>query len=220
MDMPEKDPVSRPYSSTRGCPTGYHHRKGYKTVKGAYVAPRCVRSTTTYKQSQKQFKASETARRRERLRGVRGALGLTKKCPKGYILRAPYKRGFAASTKAKGFKVTRGNKTYIAHPKAKSTIVQASCIKNLGLPGKGVSGQSIAPLRKGELTKYGYTVQASREDRHNSLAKAIQEFGALGVFRKLDAVAKLTKRTAPEASYVFAKDRDWVKHSYPLKAPF
>jgi hypothetical protein len=134
------------------------------------------------------------------------------------ILRAPYKRRFTSSVKAKGYKVKRGNTTYTVFPKASSALVKASCIKDRGLSGKGTHGKTIAPLRKGELAKHGYNIHADRDARHTALKKAIAEFGALGVFRKLDAVAKLTKRTAPEASYIFGQDRDWVKKSFSLKA--
>jgi hypothetical protein len=52
------------------------------------------------------------------------------------------------------------------------------------------------------------------------LKKAVEEYTALGVFRKLDAVAKLTKRTAPEAHRIFKTDRDWVQRTYTLKGSF
>jgi len=48
------------------------------------------------------------------------------------------------------------------------------------------------------------------------LRKAIKEFGALGVFRKLDSVAKLSNYSAPKASRVFKEDRDWVRKNYKL----
>jgi hypothetical protein len=50
------------------------------------------------------------------------------------------------------------------------------------------------------------------------LRKSIEEYGALGVYRKLDAVAKLTERTIPDASKIYSKDRNWIKQSFNLKA--
>ena len=47
--------------------------------------------------------------------------------------------------------------------------------------------------------------------------KAIKRYGALSVYRKLDAVAKLSLRTAPDASGIFVKDRDWVRQNFELK---
>jgi hypothetical protein len=104
------------------------------------------------------------------------------------------------------------------YPKAKSVLVQAACIKDRGLPGKGVDGLSIAPLRKGELAKYGYSAHGSRETRHAALKKAIDVYGALGVFRKLDAITKLTIRTAPDAHKIFKADRNWVEKTYSFKS--
>jgi hypothetical protein len=74
-------------------------------------------------------------------------------------------------------------------------------------------------MRKGELAKHGYSFRASDSQRHAALKRAAGEYGALGVYRKLDAVAKLTMRTIPKAAAIFEKDRDWVKANLgPLKA--
>ena len=143
-------------------------------------------------------------------------LGLTKTCKKGYILRKPYIRKFLSSTKRTGYSVKRGNKTYRVYPKENSVLVKASCIKDQGLPGS--QNNSIGPLRKGDLSKYGYNAKYSKEQRRSSLRKAVEEYGALGVFRKLDAVAKLSVRRAPFAANVFKKDRDWIRSTFSLKA--
>jgi hypothetical protein len=152
------------------------------------------------------------------LAGTREKLGLTKKCPPGFILRAPYKRKFSTTTKQSGYNVHKKNKTYRIYPKASTTLVKASCIRNRGLPGKGPrSGKRFAPLHEGELSRYGYNAHKSADERHLALLKAINVYGALSVFRKLDAVAKLTLRTAPEAHKVFKADREWVQANFPLK---
>jgi hypothetical protein len=88
-------------------------------------------------------------------------------------------------------------------------------MKDKGLPGKT---KRFGALRKGELAKYGYNLHKTQDERHRALRKAIAVYGALGVYRKLDAVAKLTTRTIPEASAAFKKDREWVRHTYSLKA--
>jgi hypothetical protein len=93
--------------------------------------------------------------------------------------------------------------------------VKPSCIKDRGLPGsKNVFGH----LRRGDLSKYGYNVKKTEKERHEALNKAIDEYGALGTFRKLNAVAKLSVRTAPSASKIFEEDRDWVAKTHSLKA--
>ena len=146
-----------------------------------------------------------------------GVKGTSKACPPGQILRKAYVRRYRTNVRERGYTVRRGNQVYRAYPKSRSTIVQAACIKDKGLPGKGP--EEITPLRKGELAKYGYSYRKSDLDRHEALRKAAKEFGALGVYRKLDAVAKLAVRAAPKASATFKKDRDWVKKRLgPLKA--
>jgi hypothetical protein len=102
---------------------------------------------------------------------------------------------------------------YHVKPTEKNMHVEARCIKNTGLPGKGPVCKStgIGPLKKGELAKHGYSFRESREKRRIALHNAILEYTAKGVYHKLDAIAKLTLRTIPAASKVYAEDRDWVR---------
>jgi hypothetical protein len=92
----------------------------------------------------------------------------------------------------------------------------------VGAPGKGYAQgkPGIGRLRSGELAKYGYTEvqKLSESARHTALARAIEEFGALGVWRKLNAVSVYTRRVAPSASRVFKADMDWIRVKYGLKA--
>ena len=139
-------------------------------------------------------------------------------CPKGYIMRRGYTRKFRPSVKATGFTVRRKGTVYTVRPKANTIRVPAACIKDRGLPGKGPKeGEGIGKLRKGELIKYGYQYRLSDSLRQAALKKAIKRFGALSVYRKLDAVAKLSLRTAPDASKIFSRDRNWVQENYELK---
>jgi hypothetical protein len=139
-------------------------------------------------------------------------------CPKGYIMRRGYTRKFRASVKTTGFTVRRKGTVYTVRPKVNTVRVPPACIKNRGLPGKGVKeGEGIGKLRKGELIKYGYQYRLSDSLRQAALKKAIKRYGALSVYRKLDAVAKLSLRTAPDASGIFVKDRDWVRQNFEMK---
>jgi hypothetical protein len=162
-----------------------------------------------------------TAKRSSSLRGTRERLGLTKKCPPGTILRAPYRRKFNTQTKKQGYNVRRKNRTIRIYPTSGSVTVKAACIKDKGLPGKGtVSGKEIGPLKEGELTRYGYNAHKTAEERHEALKKAIEVYGALNVFQKLNAIANLTKRlrgAARKAHEVFISDRKWVQEHYVLK---
>ena len=155
--------------------------------------------------------------RRNGLSGTRARLGLTKRCRPGFILRAPYKRRFSSTTKQAGYNVHRGRSVYRAYPKAGSVLVKAACIKDRGLPGKGSrSGRGIT-LKKGELSRYGYNAHISEEARHEALRKAMKVYGPLSVYHKLDAVAKLTVRTTPEAHKIFKADREWVQKNFEMK---
>jgi hypothetical protein len=156
------------------------------------------------------------------MRLKRGAkpMNTTRKCPPGQLARKGYIRRFTSGVKATGYTVKRKNgSTYKVYPKKQSTYVKSSCIKDRGLKGKAAPGKQIGPLRKGELKKYGYVYRLPAEQRHSALRKAVSAYGALNVYRKLNAVAKLAVRTAPAASNAFKADRNWVKETYgPLKA--
>lgn len=225
MAMPHTFRKSRRYNSRRGCPPGYHKRASY-TVKRTdrYVPTRCVRATTKYAESQRQFKQRLSRRATQRLARSPAAVEAAQKsevtCPEGMIMRKGYVRHFRNTVRREGYQQVRSGKVIRVKPIARDIYVKPGCIKNRGKLGRGVeAGESpIGPLRQGELKKHGYSTDLPVVERHEALNKAMREFGALGVFRKLDAVAKLTKRTAPEASRKFTADRDWVRQYQDLKA--
>lgn len=117
-----------------------------------------------------------------------------KACPAGKAPRAGYTRHV---TKANGSR--------------QSVRVKAACVK-------GGSKVTIGPLRKGELQRFGYSYKLPESIRHSSLRAAIKQLGALDVYRKLDAVAKLSVTANPSSSRVFAADRDWIRSHYVLHA--
>ena len=200
---------SIPYNSTQGCPSGYHKRSEYTAASGKYVPPRCVRSTSPY-----EFKRSTLKKHAQKKNDEI-------KCPKGYIARHSYARRYKTSVRQRGYTVKKASgTTYKVYPKNETLYVPAACVKDLGKPGKGVpEGQGIGPLRKGEMTKFGYSSKKPEEERHEALKKAVAELGPLSTYRKLDAVAKLGVRVAPDASRIFAKDRDWLERKFgPLRA--
>ena len=145
------------------------------------------------------------------LKSTRKRLGLNRSCPTGYKLRAPYTRKFSNTIKQSGYNVHKKGKIVHVYPKSGSALVKASCVKDRG------SGKTIGPLKEGDLSRYGYKARSSEEARHKALKKAIEVYGALSTYRKLDAVAKLTVRTAPEAHVVFVEDRSWIQNNYVLK---
>lgn len=158
------------------------------------------------------------------------------KCPSGYIKRSGFTRkrngkhikGICvrgASAKAKGNrcgpgKIMRSSYTRRIRTKngyVKEAKVSATCVRDMGKPGKLPKGApTIGPLKKGELQRFGYMYKLPEHDRHNSLRAAIKSLGSLNVYRKLDAVAKLTNLTSPKASATFSADRDWIRSKYVL----
>lgn len=121
----------------------------------------------------------------------------TKRCPRGMIRRNAYTRTSASGKQAR---------------------VASACIKDVGLPGKGFQGEGsgIGELKEGELSRFGYdkVVKMSAKDRHAALTNAVKEYGALMVFRKLNAISVYTRHTAPESSHIFLLDRNWVKRTF------
>jgi hypothetical protein len=132
--------LSIPYNPERGCPSGFHKRSEYKTDSGKVVPARCVRATTTYKETSKEFKSKQKARMTRRIRlHIPSIRTLSRKdCPPGYIPRKAYVRRYSTAVRAKGFTVKRSSgRVYRVYPKTKNALVDSRCVKDLGLPGKG-----------------------------------------------------------------------------------
>lgn len=125
---------------------------------------------------------------------------MAKTCKSGEILRKGYTR--RAYTKKTGTRV-------------ESTTVPASCILDIGAVGKINNG--IGTLKKGALEQFGYSVTKTEKSRHAALNAAINMYGPLSVYRKLNAVAVYTKRTSPAKSKRFLEDRAYVGKKYGYK---
>ena len=191
---------SQSHRSDGSCAPGYHSRKAY-TVKrtGTRVESRCIRATTKAGPRAAFLKASRGYMTR-RLRGVPKESRGPTVCPSGTIVRNPYVR------------IRMGKRQF----------VPASCITDVGNPGKGIptGAPGIGVLRKGDLKRFGYDSVTSMSDgrRHLALAVAVKEYGSLTVWRKLNAVYIYTRHTAPASSAIFKADRDWIKEHYGIKA--
>jgi hypothetical protein len=185
------------------CPVGQTYRKSYTRRTGRKgtgrkgtglmrIAGQCVRSQTRYASPLKQDRTS--------FRGFRKSKRALRACPSGFIKRAAYVR----YTK-----------------KGKHSLVPEQCIRDVGAPGKGLrGGPGIGPLRKGDLAKFGYinVITMPVDTRHKALTKAIEVYGSLSVWRKLNAVAIYTRRISPGASAVFKSDMDWIRSKFGIKA--
>lgn len=158
------------------------------------------------------------------------------RCPPGYVKRSGFTRKTngkhiksicvrgRSQTKKSNFcgpgKILRSSYTRRVVGKngfVKEIKVSSTCVRDMGKPGKLPMGApTIGPLKKGELQRFGYMYKLPEHDRHRSLRDAINLLGSLNVYRKLDAVAKLTNLTSPKASAVFSADRDWIRSKYVL----
>lgn len=118
-------------------------------------------------------------------------------CRKDQIIRKGYKR--AAYYREDG--------TYVSASK-----VGPSCIADLGNSGKGP--RLIPKMKKGELTKFGYSLDKLAGPRRVALKKAVRAYDGLSVFRKLNALATLNKNVNPVYARKFKSDAAWVKKTY------
>jgi len=130
-----------------------------------------------------------------------------KSCPQGYTLRKGYYRKYGSQVRERGFNRLVKGKTVKTYPSDKRILVKSACVQLKGF-------KKIGPLRSGDLIKYGYQYRLPTEKRIEALKEAIQEYGPLSTYRKLDAVAKLGLKKMPKAAQVFAADRDWVHKHY------
>jgi Family of unknown function (DUF5771) len=105
-------------------------------------------------------------------------------------------------------------KSYHATRKGTRYTVKASRVHDMGAKGKWASihGPGIGSLKKGELMGYSPTMKAPA--RRKTLRKVVAKVGPLSTFRKLNAVAVYTKRTAPKTSRTYKADRKWVKKNF------
>jgi len=114
-------------------------------------------------------------------------------------------RTFKNNVARSGYTVRRKGTTFTVHPTTDEVYVSGSCVKQTR-KGNTRNGKP----RKGEFLKYAYQYRLSDRLRHKALKKIVEVYGAAEVYRRLNHVAALSKEVAPDASMIFAKDRDWV----------
>lgn len=111
-----------------------------------------------------------------------------------------------------GRKITR--RSHWRYIRGMKIRVPAKKVRDMGAPGKWSAkhGPGIGELKPGGLM--GYSTTQSKTARHTKLRKAVKSKGALSTFRKLNALATYTKRTAKSKSRTAKADRNWVKKTY------
>ncbi len=91
--------------------------------------------------------------------------------------------------------------------------VTNTCISDRGGTGKWNNTHNepgIGELKKGRLTKFGYSSKHAESTRHVAINKAIRAYGELAVYRMLNAIYVYTKNTSPAQAKIYKEDRDWV----------
>ena len=129
-----------------------------------------------------------------------------KNCPKGYIIRNSYVRN--PFIRKSGKKVNK-------------KVVSAKCIKSRGLPGKTSDrfkgpNKGIGPLKKGELSKHGYTgiKDMGVRKRHKALDSAVKEYGSPKILKKLGAIKTYQKNKSPGVSELLYSNMRWLRKKY------
>lgn len=126
-------------------------------------------------------------------------------CKKGFILRKSYTR--------------------------KGTRVPSVCIRSTSpagtkysnfqkKTGKTRKAGQIGPVKKGLLTKHGYTniAELSQAERRAALRKAVKEYGSLSTWKKINVLAIYAKNKNPKLKSAYNADKNWIKRTYGLKA--
>lgn len=110
-------------------------------------------------------------------------------------------------------RASASRKAYSYFRKAGQSYVKSVPIPDVGAAGKGP--KLIGPLKGGMLTKYGYHPVESETSRHRALSRAIRTGEEpLALFRRLQAIGTLTKRTLPTASRTYLRDRNWIRTKF------
>lgn len=188
LDMADTQPTNPDGT----CPPNYTKRKAYIIEKtGTIVPAKCILSSG------------------------RNIPKTRKNCPPGKFYRAAYVRRYGNTVKREGYVVHRNGKSVRVMPQVNAVRVPAACVDE-------ASPESPAPavssIQKGLLLAHGYNFRLTKRVRRDTLLKAVRVHGAPAVYKQLAAVAKIFKKTKPEAARVFAEDRDWTKTTFRVGA--
>ena len=122
------------------------------------------------------------------------------------------KRKSYSRKKCRRGSISRRGYTYIKKSNRKKYRVKSTCVKSKGIRSKGKKSKRVLPsLRKGALTKYGYSLSNTEMKRHTALKKALKVYGYSSLVKKLNAVKLLTKNTSPKNSKIYGKDLKWIQ---------
>ena len=86
--------------------------------------------------------------------------------------------------------------------------VKSSCVKDMGKRGKG---KRLFTLKKGDLTKHGYSIKVGDQTRQRALRKARKSIPHVTMIRKLNALAVLFKNTNKTYSARAKRDMEYLR---------
>ena len=166
---------------------------------GKRISAKCIRKVTPYPERYGNFQKAQLLRMSGRLRGLtKKSRGNTVICKDGQTLRKAY---------------VRYSKT------GKRKLVKGSCITKRGSSNRKTI-RTIGPLRKGDLKQYGYQKieGLSLKTRRQALKQAVERYGSLSVWKKLNVLYIFNKNTNPALSELYNKDRAWIRETYGINA--
>lgn len=132
---------------------------------------------------------------------------MTSKCPKGTIRRKAYTRkGYTRRA------YRRKDGTRVKKSTVKKSRVPSSCIRDLGKEGKG---KRLFTLKKGDLTKFGYSLKHDASTRRYALKRSMSMFSRNKLIKKLNALYILQKNTNPMYAKRARADMKWVQQQKP-----
>lgn len=109
-------------------------------------------------------------------------------------------------------------KGYSYKRRGKTVRVKSTCIKDVGLPGKGPKLWTVTP---GLLRQYGYDLDVSAAKRHEALRKSVRHDGYATTIRRLNAIANYVHRSQPHNYTKYRGDMKWIQEhlrGYSLSA--
>lgn len=115
------------------------------------------------------------------------------------------------TTKNKKLTCKKGEIMVDSYKTKKGTVVKKHCKKDLGKPGKG---KKIFTIKKGGLSKYGYSMKNNDTERKKALNKASKHIPKNTLIRKLNALYILHRNTNPTFSNRARKDMKYIQNKY------
>lgn len=124
---------------------------------------------------------------------------MSKRCPKGKILRNAY-------TRKAHWRTVNSKRVRVPE-----TFVPETCVPDMGNPGKG---KKTLPQPRDDLhlSWYGYSINKSQNVRRRALRQAAKDHGARTVLGRLNLLRNL--QPIPENKAIFTEDVEYAKDLY------